>query len=473
MSTRIAFVADIHLYSSSLGVSGRAYELRSGSDQKCLAESAAVTDAAFELIKKSGAKAVAVVGDVTNDGEMCSHSEIVEKLTALDRSVPVYPITSTHDWCSDNNPRRYDGENVYNDVETAGKEKLNEMYLPFGKEKEISSFKTKIGFFSRVFSVAHGVRLMMINDDCDGLNGKSGYSEEHIAWVKTEAEKAKNAGDIIIAAEHHLALPCISPLVNSSQRISDGEKIADIMADCGIRLLLVGHSHMMRATEHVSPYGNKITQFNLSALCGYPAAITYADIDTESGTVKITNEYINEFIYNGKNYGREYFAEHATNIVTNILNGALKDKKEFADRLGAMGIKFSPNDKQYKLVKKGVGFLTNVKVGRAAHIINTLVPGAGYPKSMTANIKNDNLLGYILPVFLSVFDGGEAMKGVPDEVREIVKHTGRVAATSVHRLPIPKKKKSKIESIVEKVGDTLNELAEPRCTLTPTAVYKK
>lgn len=473
MSVKIAFVADIHLYSSSLGVSGRAYELRSGSDQKCLAESSAVTDSAFELIKKSGASSVAVVGDVTNDGEMCSHREIVEKLTALNKSVPVCPITSTHDWCSDNNPRRYDGENVYNDVETADKEKLNEMYLPFSKEKELSSFETKTGFYSRVFSIAPGVRLMMINDDCDGENGKSGYSDEHIAWVKAQAEKAKENGDIIIAAEHHLALPCISPLVNSSQLISDGEKIADILADCGISLLFVGHSHMMRATEHLSPNGNRITQFNLSALCGYPAAITYADVDTENGTVRITNEYINEFTYNGKNYTKEYFAGHAANIVMNILNGAAENKKEFADRLAAMGIKFNPSDKQYKLIKKGVGFLTTVKVGRAAHIINTLVPGAGYPKSMTANIKNDNLLGYIMPVFLSVFDGGEALNGVPNEVREIVKHTGKIAATAVHRLPVPKKKKNKIESIVEKVGDTLNELAEPRYSLTPTVVYKK
>ena len=40
--TTLAFIADLHYYSPKLGVTGRAYDLRQGSDQKCLAESGAI-----------------------------------------------------------------------------------------------------------------------------------------------------------------------------------------------------------------------------------------------------------------------------------------------------------------------------------------------------------------------------------------------------------------------------------------------
>ena len=50
--TKLAFIADIHYYSPKLGITGRAYELRSGSDQKCLAESGAIVDAAFDRLLK-------------------------------------------------------------------------------------------------------------------------------------------------------------------------------------------------------------------------------------------------------------------------------------------------------------------------------------------------------------------------------------------------------------------------------------
>ena len=49
---KLAFIADIHHYSERLGNSGRAYELREGSDQKCLKETGAIIDAAFARFKE-------------------------------------------------------------------------------------------------------------------------------------------------------------------------------------------------------------------------------------------------------------------------------------------------------------------------------------------------------------------------------------------------------------------------------------
>ena len=115
--TKLTFIADTHHYSKTLGITGRQYFLRAGSDQKCLVETDEIIDAAFEKIAASDTDAVMIAGDVTNNGEMVSHLEFREKLYKLKGKKRVYLITATHDWCCDGNPRRFNGNRVTHDVE--------------------------------------------------------------------------------------------------------------------------------------------------------------------------------------------------------------------------------------------------------------------------------------------------------------------------------------------------------------------
>ena len=66
---KLTVLADLHYFDPSLGTTGEAYALRSGSDQKCLAETGAILDAAFAEIAASDTDAVLIAGDLTNDGE--------------------------------------------------------------------------------------------------------------------------------------------------------------------------------------------------------------------------------------------------------------------------------------------------------------------------------------------------------------------------------------------------------------------
>ena len=81
--TVLTFIADTHYYSKTLGTEGKAYELRSDSDQKCLAETGEIIDAAFSKLSKSDCDAVLIAGDLTNDGERVCHEEFREKLRKL------------------------------------------------------------------------------------------------------------------------------------------------------------------------------------------------------------------------------------------------------------------------------------------------------------------------------------------------------------------------------------------------------
>lgn len=131
MNPRFVFIADTHHFSRTLSDGGEAYAYRSESDQKCLEETGEIIDAAFDKILEDPPAAVMIAGDLSDDGEYICHEEFREKLRELQKHVPVYVITATHDWCCDENPRRFTGSEVTNDVETVPHEELSEFYREF------------------------------------------------------------------------------------------------------------------------------------------------------------------------------------------------------------------------------------------------------------------------------------------------------------------------------------------------------
>ena len=126
VNCKFAVIADPHYYSEKLGVSGESYRRRAGSDQKMLAESKGTVKAALDEIKNSDAEFLLIAGDLSNDGERVSHEEMREMLYDFKKTKPVYVVTATHDWCCDENPRRYEGSEVFHDVETLGAGELRD-----------------------------------------------------------------------------------------------------------------------------------------------------------------------------------------------------------------------------------------------------------------------------------------------------------------------------------------------------------
>lgn len=459
MKTKLAFIADIHYYSPSLGTEGRAYELRSGSDQKCLAESGAIVDAAFDLLKKSDVDAVVISGDVSNDGEKVSHDELCEKFEAFNREKPLYLITSTHDWCTDHNPRRFVGNEVFHDVETISAEALDKKYEPFGAENLVSVYTTDRGFHSRCFQVSESLRLLAVNDDMDGPGGKSGYSENHLRWMEAQIKDAKEKGMDVIATEHHLLLWNISGLINKGQSIGDNFAVAERLADAGLRLMFVGHSHMQRTTEYVSKAGNKITQVNVGSLCGHPAPINYLTV--ENGVAHLKVESLPGFTYQGEYKDASFLRDHSTAILTNLLHAAVNDKEDFRERLVSQGIRIKPLDKIYPIIRRFAKMALTITVGKAGRKINALTFGRGIHRKALKALKNEPLLPLILDIFLCVFDGSAAAQTMSEDVKTIATDVSTLPGRIVKKLPIGKKKKEKIYRTTGEIENILRELIYP------------
>ena len=333
---KITFIADTHYYSKSLGTCGKAYELRSGSDQKCLAETAEITDAAFADIAKSDTDAVFILGDVSNDGETVSHLEFREKLYKLQKSKPVYLITATHDWCCDENPRRFDGDSVYHDVPVMKSRDLPKFYEDFGPKQAISTFITKIGTVCFVIALSEKVRVLCLNDD-KNENDHAGFTADCRRWITEQIEDAKKCGCTLIGIEHHLLVPHISPLLTGgSTCVENREEVASFFADAGLKYMFVGHSHIQHTDSFTSPAGNKITEVNVGALSGYPAPIVDVLV-LDDGRLKYDVRHLKSFLVNGREVDAEsYLARHATDLIFRITE--CRDERQFSERIEALGI---------------------------------------------------------------------------------------------------------------------------------------
>lgn len=400
--SKIAFITDTHYYSKSLGFQGEAYELRSDSDQKCLHETDEIITSAFEYLSKTDCDAVAIIGDVSNDGERVSHEEFREKLYELKSNKQVYLITATHDWCCDENPRRFDGDKVYNDVPVMASDELYEFYKDFGFGQSFSSYKTHIGTYSYAVDIGDDITLIALNDDKNEVN-HAGFVPEHFDWIIEQIKAAKQRGRIPVAMEHHPLYPHISPLFKGSC-VAKGIEFLDTLADAGLQFIFVGHTHMQRIDEHISPNGNKIYEINVASLVGYPAPMVTFSASDEQFTV--TTDFLKEFYLNGeKMNATEYLKNHAEKMISVVFD-SLDDKSMFEKRLKALGINSRKIIDNYAIVMPLLKRLSKVNVKKAGGFLNFLTFGKAVPKTAVTAYSDEKVLNIVKNVFLSALDGG-------------------------------------------------------------------
>lgn len=455
---KLALIADLHYFSESLADNGTAYRLRQSSDQKCLKESGAIIDSAFRKIAASDADYVLIAGDISNDGECVSHREMREKIQELAKVKPVFLIYSTHDWCCDGRSRRYQGDEIFYDVETMSITDLREFYKEYGEAQAYDTYVNRLGAASYAVKLDGGIRLIGLNDDTND-NHKAGYNDEHLEWIIKQTKDAKANGETVIVMEHHLLLPNISLLINGGQLIGDWESRAEALADAGVDFVVVGHSHMQRNTQFTSKNGNSFIQINVGALCGHPSPIVNLTVSDEKYTMSI--DTIDTFTYNGEEHDASYITRHTEDLLMGILNSAVDDKDEFFLRVNSIDEKFNLDEKFYKPVRAVVKYLKKLTVGRAARIINFFTFGRGVSRKAVKQIKNDNLLRHVLDVFLGLFDGAKRNYAETDPVYIIVKDIASLPRRVSNVIRIKALRKEKIQKIFSQIEEIATELTHP------------
>ncbi len=405
---RLTVTADTHYYDASLGVTGGAYALRSASDQKCLAETDAILSAAFSEIAASDTDAVLIAGDLTNDGERVCHEKMREKLYALQKTKPVFVTTATHDWCCDKNPRRFDGNKVSNDVETLSSAELYDFYADFGVNGARDTFKTHIGTASYLRDLSESVVLLSLIDDKNG-NDHAGYTPDHLNWILDTVRRETAAGKTVIAMQHHLLFPHISPLVTNGACCANRDELREQLANAGLRFLFVGHSHIQRIDKFVSKNGRELYEINVGSLCGYPAPRVEVEItDTE---VRLRTVLLKQFTYGGKTVdAQEYLEAHAVHLIGGVLTTlAHGTRKAAAEKLQSFGVSYENaqaiTGNGFPLLQHGARFLLRATVKDAAALLQRLPGGKSIAAEDVLAVRNLPLTQIANAVMLSVLSG--------------------------------------------------------------------
>ena len=402
--TKFAVIADPHYYSEKLGCEGSAYERREGSDQKMLIKSKGTISAALEEIKNSDAEFLMIAGDLSNDGERCSHEEIREMLYEFKKSKPVYVITATHDWCCDGNPRRFEGDHIFNDVETLAPNELHEFYRDFGLNDSISEFHTHQDKVSYVVRPCEGVTVFCLDDDQNGEGG-AGYSDEHFEWIKEQTEEAKKRGDIVFGMQHHhLHLTEFDRVINGKGSVEYREKLCKNFADIGFPVMFTGHSHMQHIRRIDSENGNPFYEINVGSISGYPAPIVYCEASKDG--IDIKTEHLKSFTYNGKEYTNDYLKEHATGLFTKVIAAASSNEKDkFSALIACLGVTEEKANKIWLVAKPLLKWLDKLTIKKAARIMNFISFGKAIDKKTAKEIGDLKVKDVIFSTFHSILDG--------------------------------------------------------------------
>ncbi len=369
-------VTDTHFFDPSFKRSGAAYEKRSISDQKCVAETPAIIDAGFKQIADDKETNIILIpGDLVYRGEYQSHIGLRNKLYKLkEQGKKIYLITARHDY-DDNDSFEFDGDKML-PVKAMPRDELRDFYKDFGFDGAISEHKESMSY---VAQLADGIRLLALNCDGDCKDFK-GLWDNQMKWALEQIADAHRTGNYIFAMTHYPLLP-FSPIMNliSDSHLTDWEKRANQFADAGLDLIFTGHMHAQAVTEYVTENGNKITDVQTGCFVGCPCA--YRKVTIKDSTADIKSYTINDFDYDkqGKS-ASEYFQWRFDRMIDYKMKEILpKSAMKILNKLTVKKICnflwFNPDKSIQNILAKdlGIELVRNIFIGNEPYVKGTAV----------------------------------------------------------------------------------------------------
>lgn len=325
-------VTDTHLFDTRLGAEGSAYEARSRTDQKCVAETEAIIDAGFaEIAQDSETNTILIPGDLVYRAEKASHLLFIQKLRRLEQAgKKIFVITAAHDY--DDNSCGFVGDHTV-PVEGTTFEELRDLYYDFGIKQALFEHRPTHSYTAQL---CDGIRLLALNCDGDKHRAKGVWTSEQKEWIKKQVEQAKRDGQYIFAINHYPLLPAnaVFAMVGDA-KMQDWQENAAFLADLGVDLIFTGHMHNQSLTEFVSPAGNKITDICTGSFVGHPCAYRKVKFTAAEKKIHITSYTIEDFDWDkGGKTAKEYFIWRFDRMITDIIDAMAYDFAFFTRLFG-------------------------------------------------------------------------------------------------------------------------------------------
>lgn len=404
-------LTDLHYYANEvIGSSGEAYKLKCELDQKCMAESGAIIDAAFKnLCEDKETEVVLLSGDLTFDGEKQSHDALVEKLYKLkEKGKRVFITFATHDFYM--HARKYTDDEGEIELPKYTRAELRQLYNDFGYSEAIAEHENS---YSYCVQLSKDVRLLALNDDGD-FDEFCGFYNDLLEWIKEQVESAKEAGCEIFAMTHHPVIEPspVYPLFSHKAMLGGYEFTTPYLADLGIRYIFTGHTHIHDIDYIESKKGNRIYQINTASLIAYPLA--YRKVEFSDKGMDVKTEQVREIDYDlGGRDVLDYAKEHFTYMIKSVFDSIENDYEKFL----VLSQGFSGNKEQLTKLQPILQ-----KVGKIANRLTfkKLCGFFGCGKYVEASVADRNVIEFICEVILNMYSGNECYSPETGEYKAFV-----------------------------------------------------
>ena len=377
---KLYVMTDIHLYSKRNWLSDP-YKWDRKPTQMQLRESEEIIREAFDIILKDpDTDTVLITGDLTDNGEITSHEDLIKILEEYtEKGLRILLTTSTHDY-RELKPTKYSKKDQneglsygYDEnyeykrfIPCAHREDLRAWYAPYGRDKALSVEHDSMSY---TYELDKKHRLLAINDDyiCKQKNNQRGLNQELIDWVLSECQKAKEDGVTLVTCLHH---PVLTPspiykLIGSRDIVYDNIRLANLLADNGVNVIYTGHSHIHDIEFLKSENGNPFYDISTGALIGYPPVMRKVEYlpDGRIDVRSIVIQTLSRFDLQGKSLP-EYCREGFFGMIEDMVASMGEDMINFA--IYANSISIRPwTVYQFWWIFKAVGtFLNKLTIGR-------------------------------------------------------------------------------------------------------------
>lgn len=325
----ISIFSDPHLYDTSLGTRGEAFQRYLASDRKMLVESEAILKSVIEMISSDDSKIVLIPGDLTKDGELKNHQLLANYLRQLEsKGKKVYVVPGNHDV---ENPESFSYTGATpTKVPTVSPSEFKSIYADFGYKEAIATDPN--GSLSYLVEPVDGVWLFCL-DACRWREnqGKThsttggAFTDATFNWIKEKLAEGKQKGKLMIGMMHHNLVEHFhgQKMLFSDYVVNNWEEVSRTFADYGLKVVFTGHHHAHDA--RILKTGNGfVVDIQTSSTVTWPCAIRRVKID-KNWVMKVTSEKISKV---NVNTGGKSFQDYAKNKLVDglpaIVNAYLK-----------------------------------------------------------------------------------------------------------------------------------------------------
>lgn len=235
-------------------------------------ESYAIIKAFLEKAAENESEFVILPGDVTNNGLIEEHEYLADMLREFESTTgkEVFVVPGNHD--------------LYKTTVA----EFESIYAEFGYNTAAANDPDSGCYLA---DLKNGYMILGI-DSCTPKLSPHGMTEKRIDWIEAQLKNAKAQGKKVIAMMHHNLVEhyILGAKIHTGAIVTkDSFRLADVLADNGVKYIFTAHTHNHDVTSYTSGNGNTIYEAVTNSLSQYPCAFRVVTFGEE---VNITTDYV-------------------------------------------------------------------------------------------------------------------------------------------------------------------------------------